>query len=233
MVIALDNLIINGEILLLTFTIGHICLPGGFDSEVIHLAKFCPVGDFLCLSLPIQGVDIVFEGKQLAFNLVSFRDPSKVNLAVCDIGCFNLSTAFKVCLNTVCIFHLWNRSGIGCNTQSVLNRSGCFGSVLVPPMGNGIVKLWSQITRTQFHDLNLPLLGGIVIVGHGLSMGFNTNEKYSNSRYEDALSHIIFLYVNNQECFLLPSIDQRLPLPSDEWFWNGISQTSNNSSSPV
>ena len=70
---------------------------------------------------------------------------------------------------------------------------GSFGSVLVPPMGNGIVKLWSQITRTQFHDLNLPLLGGIVIVGHGLSMGLKTNEKYSNSRYECALSHIIFL----------------------------------------
>ena len=72
-------------------------------------------------------------------------------------------------------------------------------------MSHGIVKLWSQVTRTQLHDLNLPLLGGIVIVGHGLSMGLNTNEKYGNRRYEDDFSHIFLLLftliIKNVSCF--------------------------------
>ena len=204
-VIALDYLIIDGKILFLSFTIGHVGLSGGFDSKIIHLAKLCPVSDFLRLCLSIQGIDIVFEGKQLTLYLVPFCDPSQVNLPVSDIGCFYLGTSFKVCLNTVCILYLWNGSCIGCNTQGVLHRGGSLGSVLVTPVSDGIVKLWSQVTRTQFHDLNLTLLGGIVIVGHGLSMGLNTNEKYSNRRYEDFFSHIFHLFfmliIKNVSCF--------------------------------
>ena len=115
-VIALDYLIIDGKILFLPFTIGHVGLSGGFNSKVIHLTKLCPISDFLCLRLPIQGIDVIFEGKQLTLYLAPFCDPCKVNLPVSDIGCFYLSTSFKVCLNTVCILYLWNGSSIGSNT---------------------------------------------------------------------------------------------------------------------
>ena len=180
-VVALDNLLVDGEILLLTLAVGHISLVYGLDGEVEHLAQLRPSRYLVILCLPLEGIDVVLEGKELALNLAALRDPCQVNLTVGHVGCLNLGTALQVGLYAVSILHLRNGRGIGCDAQGVLDGCGSLRPVLVLAVGDRILHLGSQSAGTQFHDLYLSLLGVVMIEGHGL--GFRLSDK-SKSQYE-------------------------------------------------